>query len=509
MASTLTRPTPAPTPAPAGSPLPSPPAEQAPAVEKAAAEQPAREIRLVPLLIIAAGALAIRLAVPIPSGLDAKSWSLLILFLAALAGLILQPAPMGVLFLSAIAVAVLTGVLTPAQALAGYSNNILWLIVVAFMFARAFVKTGLGRRIALLTIRQIGTSSLRLGYALSLTDLVLAPVTASNTARTGAIVFPIAVSLSREFGSTPGATASRIGGFLLFTAYQANLVTSALFLTAMASNPLAAEFAHQIAGVRITWIGWLTAAALPGLLSFLAVPYLLYKLFPPTIRQTPEARAYAARELAKLGPSSRQERLLTVVFIGLAIVWGTQQLHGVDTTVSGLAGLCTLLLAGVLAWSDIVEETRAWDTFVWWGAMMSLATALNQSLVTKWFAMLAGQALAGWPALLALVALIVAYTYIHYAFAGQTAHVVALYPAFLTVAVAAGAPPLLSALLLGFFSNLNSTLTHYSDGAAPIYYGSGYIDQGSWWRIGFALSLVHLVVWLGIGLPWWKLLGIW
>ena len=209
-----------------------------------------------------------------PAGLDAKSWSLLIVFLAALAGLITQPAPIGVLFLTAISVAVLAGVLTPAQALAGYSNNILWLIVIAFMFARAFVKTGLGRRIALVIIRRIGTSSLRLGYSLSLTDLILAPVTASNTARTGAIVFPIAVSLSREFGSTPGPTASRIGSFLLFTAYQANLVTSALFLTAMASNPLAAEFASQIAGVNISWSGWLAASSLPGMLSFLAVPYV-------------------------------------------------------------------------------------------------------------------------------------------------------------------------------------------------------------------------------------------
>jgi len=444
-----------------------------------------------------------------PAGLDAKSWSLLIVFLAALAGLITQPAPIGVLFLTAISVAVLAGVLTPAQALAGYSNNILWLIVIAFMFARAFVKTGLGRRIALVIIRRIGTSSLRLGYSLSLTDLILAPVTASNTARTGAIVFPIAVSLSREFGSTPGPTASRIGSFLLFTAYQANLVTSALFLTAMASNPLAAEFASQIAGVNISWSGWLAASSLPGMLSFLAVPYVIHKLLPPDLKQTPEARQYARSELDKLGPSSGHEKILTGVFVGLAVVWGTQQLHGIDTAVAGLAGLCVLLLSEVLAWSDVVEETSAWDTFVWWGAMMSLATALNQSLVTTWLAAIARDTLAGWPALAALIALVVAYTYIHYAFAGQTAHVVALYPPFLTVAVATGAPPLLAALLLCFFSNLNSTLTHYSDGAAPIYYGSHYIDQTDWWRIGFYLSVLHLAIWLGVGLPWWRFLGIW
>jgi DASS family divalent anion:Na+ symporter len=466
-------------------------------------------IRLAPIFVICAAACALRFAVPMPIGLDAKSWSLLIVFLAALAGLIIQPAPMGVLFLTAICVAVLAGVLTPAQALTGYSNNILWLIVIAFMFARAFVKTGLGRRIALLIIRRIGTSSLRLGYSLSLTDLILAPVTASNTARTGAIVFPIAVSLSREFGSNPGSTASRIGSYLLFTAYQANLVTSALFLTAMASNPLAAEFANQIAGVNISWSGWLAASSLPGAISFLAIPYVIHKLLPPELKQTPEARQYAVSELERLGPPSGHEKILTGVFLGLAVVWGTQQLHGVDTVIAGLAGLCVLLLSEVLAWSDVIEETSAWDTFVWWGAMMSLATALNQSLVTTWLAAIARDTLAGWPALAALMALVVAYTYIHYAFAGQTAHVVALYPPFLTVAVATGAPPLLAALLLCFFSNLNSTLTHYSDGAAPIYYGSHYIDQATWWRIGFYLSVLHLVIWLGVGLPWWRFLGIW
>jgi len=480
-----------------------------PIPQQATPAERTRSIDLVRLGTIVACAAAIRLAAPVPAGLDDKSWSLLIVFLAALAGLVTQPAPMGVIFLSAIAVAVIGGVLTPAQALAGYSNSILWLIVIAFMFARAFVKTGLGRRIALLIIRRIGTSSLRLGYALSLTDLVLAPVTASNTARAGAIVFPIAVSVSREFESTPGPTASRIGAFLLFTAYQANLVTSALFLTAMASNPLAAEFARQIAHVDITWASWLAASSVPGIVSLVAVPYVLYKLFPPEIQDTPEARRYADAELERLGPASRQEKLLAGVFVALAAIWGAQQWHGIDTTIAGLAGLCVLLLAGVLQWDDVVEETRAWDTLVWWGAMMSLATALNQSLVTKWFAALAGDSLAGWPALPALIALVVVYTYIHYAFAGQTPHVVALYPPFLTVAVATGAPPLLAALLLCFFSNLNSTLTHYSDGAAPIFYGSGYIEQGAWWRIGFYLSILHLVIWLGVGLAWWKFLGIW
>lgn len=460
------------------------------------------------LLIVAVGVCA-KLSIPVPAGVDAKGWSLLIVFLTALAGLICGAAPMGLVFLSAVSFAAATNILTPAQALAGYSNNVLWLIVIAFMFARAFVKTGLGRRMALMMISRIGHSSLGIAYCLELTDLVLAPVTPSNTARTGGIIFPLAVSLSQEFGSFPGVTAPRIGSFLLFTAYQSNLITSALFLTAMASNPLAVEFARQVGHVQISWATWLAASCVPGMVSLGVIPYFIYKRYPPQMKHTPVARRYAADELRKLGPAAKPERILIGVFVALAVVWATALFHGIDTVTAGFAGLCVLLWTGVLSWDDITEEKRAWETFVWWGAMLSIVTALNQGSIPKWFAAQIGARLTGVSPIIALLLVVIIYTYVHYAFAGQTAHVVALYIPFLTIAIGARVPVLLAALLLCFFSNLNSSLTHYSDGAAPIYYGSGYIDQKDWWRIGFEISIVHLSVWLAIGLPWWKFLKIW
>ena len=60
------------------------------------------------------------------------------------------------------------------------------------------------------------------------------------------------------------------------------------------------------------------------------------------------------------------------------------------------------------------------------------------------------------------------------------AHVSAMYAALLGVAAAAGAPPLFSALMLGFFGNLLASTTHYSSGPAPIY-ASGYASQKRWW----------------------------
>ena len=67
----------------------------------------------------------------------------------------------------------------------------------------------------------------------------------------------------------------------------------------------------------------------------------------------------------------------------------------------------------------------------------------------------------------------------------------------------------LAALTLGYFSNLFAGTTHYGTGPAPVYFGSGYVEMDRWWKLGFVVSLVHLVVWLGAGALWWKVLGLW
>ncbi|HWQ61573.1 MAG TPA: anion permease, partial [Negativicutes bacterium] len=105
--------------------------------------------------------------------------------------------------------------------------------------------------------------------------------------------------------------------------------------------------------------------------------------------------------------------------------------------------------------------------------------------------------------------LLLVYMYSHYAFASLSAHVTAMYAAFLAVAVAAGAPPFLAAMSLGVISALFGGLTHYATGPAPIFFGAGYIPQGTWWRIGFIMSVINLIIFVGFGSIWWKVAGLW
>ena len=201
------------------------------------------------------------------AGFDPKRWALLCLFAATICGLITQPLPNGALVFVSITTGAVLGLFTVADALSGFSNITVWLIVAAFLFARGLVQTRLGERIAYRIVNRVGASPLRLGYAIVLADLVIAPMTPSNTARAGGILFPITLNVARACGSEPGATAGRMGAFLMKTLYQGDLVVSAMFLTATAPNPLVAEFARQGSGIALTWTTWALAACVPGIVG--------------------------------------------------------------------------------------------------------------------------------------------------------------------------------------------------------------------------------------------------
>ncbi len=456
-----------------------------------------------------AGAALILLASPVPAGISTNSWHLFAIFIATIVGSIVRPVPAGgVVFLGVTAVA-LTGTLPPAEALSGYADPLVWLVLCAFFMSRGILKTGLGRRIAFLFIRALGRSSLGLAYALVGTDTLLASFLPSNSARAGGVVFPIARSLAEAYDSHPGPTARRLGAYLLFTIYQCDVIACATFLTGQASNVLVAKFAHDAATVELTYARWLTGAAVPAAISFLVVPWLLFRLFPPEVTHTPDASRRASEELARIGPMRRAETTMLAVFALVAGLWMTTALHHINFTVVALAGVSALFLTGVLTWDDITSERPAWDVFIWYGGFITLAGALGKTGITERFAQSVGAYTAGWAWPAALAVLLFVYFYAHYGFASITAHVTAMFIPFLVVLVRAGTPPLLAVLFLAYFSNLSASLTHFGTTTSPIFFGANYVSQRDWWRLGLVVSVATICIWTVAGLGWWKLLGWW
>jgi DASS family divalent anion:Na+ symporter len=457
---------------------------------------------------VVASALLISL-LPVPEGITLNSWRLLAIFTATIVGSIVRPVPAGAIVLLGISAVAISGALPVDQALRGFADPIVWLVLAAFFISRGMIKTGLGRRIAFLFVRAMGKNSLGLGYSLACTDMVLAGIVPSTGARSGGIIFPIARSLAEAYDSRPGPTARRLGSYLMPLLYQCDVIICAMFLTGQASNVLIAKFAFQATGIELSYTRWLVGAIVPGLLCLVLMPLILYRLFPPEIKHTPRAAEFAAEELRKLGTMSKHEWLMLIVFVVVAGLWITTRWHGINYAVVALLGICILLLSGVLEWEDVLSERGAWDVFIWYGGLVRMAEALGETGITNRFAQAAAGLTAGWPWWLALGALLLIYFYAHYGFASITAHATAMYTPFLAVTVAAGAPPVLAVLTLAYLSNLSASLTHYGTTPAPIWFGSGYVSQRTWWTIGLLASIPNILIFVFVGLLWWKILGWW
>lgn len=464
--------------------------------------------QLISLLVVIIVGLAIWFT-PEPEGVDHRAWHLLAIFISTILGIILKPLPIGALVIFAMTVSTLTFTLTLEETLAGFHNSIAWLVVFAFFISRGFIKTGLGSRISYYFVSLFGKRTLGLSYGLLLSEFVLSPAIPSVTARAGGVIFPVVQSLAKSFGSEPHlGTERRIGSFLMFTAYQGSVITSAMFLTAMAANPFLAGLVSE-AGYSISWGQWALAAIVPGLLSLLAMPYIVYKLYPPSIKETPHAAEMARTKLKEMGKLEKPEWFMLATFVLLLVLWIFGGLLHLSATVAAMTGLSLLLLFSVIDWSDVVREHAAWDTFIWFATLIMMATQLNTLGFTPWVSEQVVHLVGGMNWLPAFTILGLVYFYSHYFFASSTAHVGAMFPAFFLVAIGLGAPPEITILVFAFASSLMGGLTHYGSGPAPIYYGSGYIDVKAWWKNGFILSVVNLTIWMGLGSLWWKVIGVW
>jgi DASS family divalent anion:Na+ symporter len=443
---------------------------------------------------------------PMPQGINPHAWHLFAILVATVVGIILKPVPMGVIAIISLTLTIITDTLTTTEAFSGFSNEIVWLVVFVFFISRGFISTGLGSRVAYRIMRRFGKNSLGLGYGLVLTDLILAPTIPSVTARVGGVIYPILKSVAEVF--TGKSHDPKMGAFLTQATFQGSMITSAMFLTSMAGNPLIAELARGH-GVEITWASWALAAIVPGILSLIAVPYVLYRLDPPTIRQTPHAHEMASEKLDKLGPMRRKEWTMLGAFVLLIVLWIIGPHIGLKATIAAMIGLVVLLLTGIIQWKDVLEEHGAWDTFIWFSTLITLSTYLNRFGFTTWLSQTVISYVGGMAWIFGFLIIGLIYFYSHYFFASCVAHIGAMYAPLLIVSIALGTPPELAALTLGFFSSLMGALTHYGSGQAPILFGAGFMTTAQWWKMGFISSLVNISIWLIIGGAWWKFLGIW
>lgn len=480
----------------------------------------------IPTLISVAITLIIWFIIPIPHGVTPNAWLLFAMFLGVISAIIGKAMPIGAISIIAIALVAITRVTsdTPSDAikdaLSGFANPLIWLIGISIMISKGLQKTGLGARLGYYFIAVWGKRTIGIGYSLALSELILAPVTPSNTARGGGIIHPIVRSIAESFDSDPEkGTEGKIGKYLSLVNYHSNPITSVMFITATAPNPLIVDLIAKATDsqIHLSWTTWALAMILPGIVALALMPIILYFMYPPEIKQTPNAADFAKKRLKEMGPISGHEKIMLGVFGLLLILWAgipamlLGDLWTLDATTTAFIGLSLLLLTGVLTWDDVLTQKSAWDTVTWFAALVMMATFLNKLGLIAWFSgvLQTGIGHLGLSWVPACLLLLLAYMYAHYIFASTTAHITAMFSAFYIAGIAVGAPPMYFALMMAAASSIMMTLTHYATGTSPIIFGSGFTTLSEWWKAGFVMSVVNIIIFIFLGGMWWKFLGYW
>ena len=233
------------------------------------------------------------------------------------------------------------------------------------------------------------------------------------------------------------------------------------------------------------------------------MPLITYLVYPPTIKVSKDIPEWAGNELKKMGKISRNE-ILMAVLAGLALIlWISGERLGINATVAALSVLCLMIVFNVITWNDILTNKSAWNIFLWFGALVTLAGGLNNVGFLEWFATKVTSGISSYSPTVILVFLLVTFYFIHYLFASSTAHVSAL----LTLFLVAGSKipglnfPLFTYLLL-YSLGLMGILTPYATGPSPIWYGFGYIPTRTFWLLGAFFGIIFIAVLILVGIPW-------
>lgn len=454
-----------------------------------------------------------------PTGLTQSAWWYFALFAAVILGLILEPIPAAAIGLIGVAFAATMRYVNADigqsinWALSGFADTTVWLIFGAFVFSMGYNKTGLGRRIALLLVKWLGGRTLGLGYAITLADLVLAPGTPSNTARSAGTIYPVIRNLPALYGSEPGETARKIGSYIMWTAFAATCVTSSMFITALAPTAAALAIVKNTAKIDVNWVQYAQGFLPVGVVLLILVPLLVYVIYPPQVKISKEIPQWASGELAKMGSISRGEITMIVLVLLALFLWitGSNVLFSlpyfgtnfINATTVVLLVIVLMIVTGVVTWEEILANKGAWNVLVWFATLITLANGLNTVGFVRWFANLASAPLKGLDPIMAMVFLVVLFFFIHYFFASLSAHTAAVLPVILAIGTQIpGIPVLPFALLLVYSLGLMGVISPYATGPAPVYYGCGYISRGDFWKLGLIFGVIFLAALLIIGIPY-------
>ncbi|MDF1484312.1 DASS family sodium-coupled anion symporter [Ramlibacter sp. H39-3-26] len=393
-------------------------------------------------------------------------------------------------------------------ALTGFANSALALVAGALFIAAAMTHTGLDRRIALVTLSRIGTSTRRIVIGAIAVTIVLSLIVPSATARSACVV-PIMMGVIAAFGVD---RRSNIAAGIMIVVAQATSIWNVGIQTSAAQNLLTVGFMDKMLGARVSWIDWLIAGAPWAVIMSAVLYFVVLKILPPEAGGVAGSKEAVEAQLRALGPMTGPQKRLLAVSLLLLAAWATEtKLHSFDTTTTTYAGLVLLMLPriGVMTWKD-VQSRIPWGTVIVFGVGISLGSALLATQAGQWLGkqVVAHTGLAGIGTLGVFAVLAAFLIVIHLGFASATALTSALLPILISVlqTLPGDFNRLGMTMLLGFVVSYGFILPVNAP-QNMVCLGTDTFNARQFAKVGIAVTVVGYLLMLAMGLTWWRWLG--
>lgn len=452
------------------------------------------------------------------SVLSKNAWIYVSIFAALVVGLILEPLPPAFLGIIAVAVAVLFKVgpvgsgkidaaIKPAAAinwgLTGFSNAVVWLIFASFMIGIGYQNSGLGRRIALILVNKLGKSTIGLGYAIAIADLILAPFIPSNAARSGGTIYPIATSIPSMYDSYPDKNPRKIGAYIAWVSLATTCVSSSIFFTGQAPNPLALQLTKEAGVGVVDWMGWFLCFLPVGLILIVITPLLAFYIYPPEVKGSEKISSWAKEELIKLGSVKVKEVIMICISLFALTLWIGSSTFGINATTTAILVIILMILFKIISWNDFLSNKPAWNVLTWFATLVTMAGGLKNVGFLEYLSSKTEILIQGLNPTVAVFMLLIAFCLLRYFFASATAYVTAVAGVFAVMATKIpGYDPMFIMTLLIIPMGMISVITPYGTGHSPIWFASGYVKSGEFWKLGTIFGIIYLAIFLLVGYPW-------
>lgn len=423
------------------------------------------------------------------------------LFSATIFSVMLGILPLGTASFFALVSLIILKIISFKEGFITFAEPVVWLIWASFFVADAVIKTGLGTKLAYLIVTKFGNTALKLSYSLAFVDVLLAPLIPSNTARIGGVLFPVSESLIKSFDLKKTPKMSR---YLTSSVYLCTVVTSAIYLTGIASSPLSNRMAEKWGG-SLTWLEWFKLSVGPGFICIAAIPYILKKFYRLDETENREIKKYIQSAVSP-GPLNKEQKITLLTLIGMIIGWVLEPYTNLPAVVIIFAGLSNLLYCKIIDWKAMMANRTAWDTLIWFGALLKLADLVADTGIFQILSSSLGSSVSHFTPVFAAFIIYSLYYALHYFFASSTAHVSALFTPFFLAMTKVGLEPKLAGYLLGTAGSLFACLTHYGNGSAPLLFSKGYVSVKEWWVSGLICIPLFFALWFAAIFPLYHLI---